>query len=112
MSERSIVIIVDAGIGKENKGYGEEKVRESATRIAREVMEKNNLGALADAEGSLILNIYKTPFRDSKVSVKIFIKIIDDENINTEPIRKPFVELPWCFSSQIFDISEKDWITI
>ncbi len=107
---KKIIVFVEANIGREDRKNGEEFVRGAVDSIAKTVLPMNKTGETSDT--SLILEIIKTPFKDTKVYVHTYVKTEGGQKEEMEKIRKAFSEIPWCVKSQISEISEKNWITL
>ncbi len=105
-----IIVFVEANIGREDRKNGEEFVWGAVDSIAKRVLPINKTGETSDV--SLILNVIRSPFKDTKVYVQTYVKTENGQKEEMEKIRKAFSEIPWCVTSRISEISDKNWITL
>jgi len=69
-----------------------------------------NAGSISEA--SLVLDVVNTPFKNTKVYVKIYVDSDYSKENEIENIRKSFTRIPWCVSSRILKIAGENYMAL
>lgn len=109
LTEEKIITVVEANIGREDREGGENTIRDAAYDIATHTLI---IGTSGVSKASLILNMVKAPFKDTKVYVKTYVMGGFPKEDEIENIRKSFAKIPWCVKSEIVTLPDKNLIQI